>query len=418
MNRVLSVSQLNNYIKSVFEDELLLHDITVQGEVFEIKFSGANTFVTVKEGECVLSCIKFGAKLEFDVGDIVSLTGSVRFYPGAGKTSFIISYAAKSGKGNIADQFNKLKQKLKDDGVFDNNFPLPFFVSKVALITSADGAVLHDFMSVLTKNSCAYIDVDVYDVRVQGDTAHKMICNAVYKACAKNYDVIVVARGGGSDNDLGAFNCEDVARAVFACKIPLISAVGHEINFTLCDYAASLRAGTPSIAAEMIAHNNASAVSMLSDRTEQMYRLLKSNFDKASSSVAVAAQKLATAQSDSVAGVKIKLNKLMWRALYVENDLAERCRIDLKEMYDRQKTAFDSGLSAKEQKLGNLTLSLDRISPLKILSLGYAKAYRGDKSVASVNDIKENDELKLIFRDGRANATVTSKEIYEHRRKS
>lgn len=416
MNKILSVSQLNNYIKTVFEDELLLHDITVQGEVFEIKFSGANTFVTIKDGECVLSCVKFGSKLEFSVGDMIALTGTVKFYAKTGKISFAVAFAFKCGKGNIASDLEKLKLSLKADGVFDKTLHLPVFIQKVALITSSDGAVLHDFMSVLSRSRCRYIDVDVYDVRVQGDNANKMISNAVLKASAKDYDVIVVARGGGSEDDLKAFNTEDVARAVGACNIPLISAVGHEVNYTLCDFAASIRAGTPSIAAELISDNNAAAVTKIENTLKRLFEIYRSGYDKSCSDIVISSQRLASAQAAAIATVKVKLNRFLWNISDMESELINKKRNEISKFCVAQNVAVSDNINAAFVKLSEASARLDKSSPLKILSGGYAKVLVDGKSVACIGDIKEGDLLKVLLSDGCAMAKVTSKEKYEYRR--
>ena len=256
MNKVLTVSQLNNYVKNVFEDELILQNITVEGEVFESKFSGGNTYITLKENDCVLSCVRFGSRLEFYTGDKIHVTGGVRFYPKGGKVTLVVNYAQAIGKGDLLVKLEELKKKLKEQGYLDNLKKLPAFIGKIALITSKEGAVIHDFLEVLARNGCGYIDVDVYDVRVQGANAEQTIARAFLSTKNKYYDVVVVARGGGSGQDLSCFNTELVAKSVFDCVYPVISAVGHEIDYTLCDFASSLRAGTPSIAAEKIVRQN------------------------------------------------------------------------------------------------------------------------------------------------------------------
>ncbi|MBE5730573.1 MAG: exodeoxyribonuclease VII large subunit, partial [Clostridiales bacterium] len=266
MNKILTVSQINNYVKNMFDDELLLHTVTVEGEVFEHKFSGGNTYITLKEGDCVLSCVKFGGKIEFYVGDKIRVTGSMRFFAKGGRVTFIITYASAIGKGELQLKLSELKERLSKEGVFDNNKPLPKFINRIALVTSVEGAVIHDFFSVLERNGCTYIDVDVYGVKVQGEGADKTIVTALQRIGGRKYDIVVVARGGGSGQDLDCFNTEALARGVYDCAFPVISAVGHEVDFTLCDFSATLRAGTPSIAAEHIVRINEAFVSCFYDR--------------------------------------------------------------------------------------------------------------------------------------------------------
>lgn len=410
MNKILSVSQLNNYIKNVFDDELLLQNITVEGEVSEAKFSGGNTYITLKEGDYVLSCVKFGARYEFAIGDKIRATGSMRFYPRGGKATFVMTYANGVGKGELLIKLNDLKERLAKEGVFDNTKTLPRFIKNIALVTSAEGAVIHDFLEVLSRNNCSYIDIDVYSVKVQGAEAPQSIVKAVSLSEGKKYDVMVVARGGGSEQDLGCFNTEAVARCVSSCPFPVISAIGHEVNFTLCDFASSLRAGTPSIAAEYIVRNNEAFLSCfytaLSDLSVRAERLFGTRLENAKSRM----YELLQGCESKAAEVKARISGVLGDIYGYCRDDSLRFGSEFKRLLNIMQVKADNILAAKEHELRLSSAVLDKSSPLKILSDGYAKVIKNEQSVNNVNEVKIGDDIKVVMSGGALYATVNGKE--------
>ena len=410
MNKILTVSQLNNYVKNVFDDELLLQNITVEGEIYESKYSGGNTYVTLKEGEYVLSCVKFGSRLEFSIGDKVHVTGSMRFYPRGGRATFVISYASAVGKGDLLVKFNELKDKLNKEGVFNNTKRLPRFIKKFALITSVEGAVIHDFLEVLSRNGCGYIDIDVYGVKVQGVGADETIVKAISMAEGWNYDAVVVARGGGSGQDLSCFNTEIIARSVFNSSYPVISAIGHEVDYTLCDFVASIRAGTPSIAAELIVRNNEAFFS----RFYECLSLLKVGAENRLGAAFVKAKRLSAdlmlgceRKASSLKGRVLSQTEKMYRMISAAQSDAEKfCINKLNLLYKNA----ESSLSARERDLQLASAMLNKSSPLKILSGGYAKVIKDGQSVDSAKNINVGDELRIIMSGGALTVTVNDKE--------
>lgn len=410
MNKVLTVSQLNNYVKNVFEDELILQNITVEGEVFENKFSGGNSYITLKEDDCVLSCVRFGARLEFEIGDKIHVTGGMRFYTKGGKVTFVISYAQAVGKGDLLVKREQLKAELKKQGYFDNFKKLPPFISKIALITSVEGAVIHDILEVLTRNGCGYIDVDVYDVMVQGANAEKTIAKALKSTKNKHYDVVIVARGGGSGQDLRCFDTELVAKSVFECQYPVISAVGHEIDYTLCDFASSLRAGTPSIAAEKVVRQNEAFLGEMFDKLSE----LRAKAESIVSQSAVKTKRLCTdlllcCQQNST----LYKNKVATNANKIVGALSakvDQLLFDTKNQISAQYRLVSDLLSNNEYEFKIASNSLDKASPLKILSKGYAKVLKGGEDVVGVDEVQVGDRVKIVLSDGMIGATVTDKE--------
>lgn len=242
MQSKLSVSQLNNYIKGVFDDELILKNITVFGEVSEITVSAGNAFFTLRDDSSLLRCVRFGGGFTPKSGDTVLAIGSVEYYAKGGRVTFRAREIKPYGEGEIARALAELKTKLESEGLFANRPVLPKFIKKIAVVTSTEGAVIHDMTSILKR--CPYLDVMVYPVRVQGEGSETDVAGAVTRASTERNgcDAIILARGGGSEADLAAFNTEVSARAVAGSAKPVVSAIGHETNYTLCDFCAGIRA--------------------------------------------------------------------------------------------------------------------------------------------------------------------------------
>lgn len=410
MNKILTVSQVNNFVKCVFDDELLLQNITVEGEIYECKFSGGNTYITLKEGDCVLLCVKFGAKLDFIVGDSLHVTGSMRFYPRGGRTSFVITYAVSVGKGAILVKFNELKDKLNREGVFNNTKKLPRFIKKIALVTSADGAVIHDFLEVLSRNGCGYINIDVYGIKVQGADAEADIVKAISMTNRRVCDVVVVARGGGSVQDLACFNTEAVAREVHLCDYPVISAIGHEVDYTLCDFASTHRAGTPSIAAELIVRNNEA---FISNFFENIYKL-KTGAENLLNGIKDKAESLSVGLmlkcERNASAIKNKLVALIGKQYSNLNYAINKAETSVIKNIKTEYSEINAKLTVNENELKFSSMMLDRSSPLKILADGYAKVLKDEKEINCADDIIVGDKIRIIMSGGSIGATVTFKE--------
>lgn len=386
MQKKLTVSQLNAYIGGVFDDEFVLHNVTVCGEVFEFKRMGARTFITMKEGDCTLPCVSF-VPIEKDMlGMNVEAVGSVNFYEKTGRVSFLIEEITPAGEGKILLDVANLKENLRKEGLFDNRLPLPQEISKVAVITSEYGAVLHDIVSVIRAKGVS-LSICVYDVRVQGKDSASEISSAIVgiNSCNLGIDAIIIARGGGSATDLAAYNTEEVARAVAGSRIPIVSAVGHETDYTLCDLCASARAGTPSIAADIVAYsayrktervrNLAYAISACIERKVLAYRN--------------------RVISRGVGIINYSESKLAKETQRVKNAICEISR------------KAESIATAGEQRLKFMAAMLDKSNPLKVLAQGYAKIVMNGKEVADSKTLQNGDDITLIMRDGKVNAKVS-----------
>ena len=253
----ISVSQLNTYIRNIFEAEIMLQNIFVYGEVSSYNISNGIAYFNLKDEAGMLSCVLFGAN-NFDspkIGDMVLVRGSMNYYAKGGKLSFNATSIMPYGKGQLYEKFLQLKAKLESKGYFAPEIKklIPKKVKRIGVVTSPTGAVIRDIIDVTHRRNDT-LDIVLYPVKVQGVGADSDIARGInFFSRYDNVDVVIVARGGGSIEDLEPFNSEIVADAAYACNKPLVSAVGHETDFTIIDFVADLRAPTPSAAAELVA---------------------------------------------------------------------------------------------------------------------------------------------------------------------
>lgn len=271
MQDAITVSQLNGYIKNIFEAEELLHNISVVGEVFGVSTSRNITYFQLKDETAAIPCVCFYPALAplIEEGKQIVATGSPNYYIKGGRLSFNVTKVEAAGQGKLYEEFLRLKQKLELEGLFDaaHKKPMPQSIKRIGVITSKDGAVIQDIKNVSWRRNPS-IDIVLYPVKVQGKNAEDEIAHAIDALSEyPDIDVIVVARGGGSLEDLWAYNTEIVARATYNCVKPIVSAVGHETDFTIIDFVSDLRAPTPSAAAELLTFN-------LSDKKQDYYRLV------------------------------------------------------------------------------------------------------------------------------------------------
>jgi len=355
---IYTVSQISAEIKIILEDSY--PGVWVKGEISGFKlYSSGHMYFNIKDESAQIKAVMFAGSnisLSFapEDGMQVLVYGRVSSYPVRGDYQIIVSRMEQFGAGVLSAEFERLKKKLEAEGLFDQKYkkPLPAVINKIGVVTSKDGAALHDILKVLDDLN-ANVEVLIAPVRVQGKEAEKEIAEAV-KTLNEQYsdlDVLLVGRGGGSAEDLQAFNAEEVARSVFASKIPVVSCVGHEIDFTIADFVADLRAPTPSAAAEIIARRNnefktgfENAIRALVSGMEQIFEENKSRLEILAASRAFTKPHL------------IYEDKLS----YVD-ELSERLRRNLRQL-----------ISYKNEKLTDISHKLDLVSPLNVLKRGFA----------------------------------------------
>ena len=392
---VLSISQLNEYIRGKLDADALLNGVAVRGEISNYKvYPSGHHYFTLKDESSALKCVMFkgsAMKLRFrpDNGIKVIAMGKISVYPRDGVYQLYCTAMAMDGIGDLYAAFEQLKTKLAAQGLFDpaHKKPLPKYPGTIGIITSSAGAAIHDMLRILRKRY-PLSRVRLLPVRVQGVEAPSEIAAAIRYA---NYhqlaDLLIVGRGGGSIEDLWAFNDERVAHAIYESEIPVISAVGHEPDVTISDYVADLRAATPSNAAELA----------VPDR-----QALEQNLDSMSAA-------MATALSRHIKAARQHLDVLSKSAALQSPDgyLQQRQK-SLELLQNRMITAQNQCISRNNQRYIALTAKLDAMSPLKVLSRGYAITQTGEGTVVrSVSQVQRGDLVDISFSDGTLSATVT-----------
>ncbi|MEG1500245.1 MAG: exodeoxyribonuclease VII large subunit, partial [Clostridia bacterium] len=257
-DKALSVTQINNYIKNVFDAEELLQNIKIYGEISGYSVMRGIAYFNLKDENAIISCVCFSADKFLFVknGDQVVLSGSTKFYAKGGRLNFNVTFIEQNGQGLLFKQFLELKARLENEGLFDkkNKKELPSEIKTIGVVTSEGGAVIQDIINVTSRRDPT-MNIVLYPVKVQGQNAEKEVCEGIRFFNDYAVDLIIVARGGGSLEDLQPFNTELVARTVFESQKVVVSAVGHETDFTIIDFVADLRAPTPSAAAELVSEN-------------------------------------------------------------------------------------------------------------------------------------------------------------------
>ena len=282
MKNVYSVGQVNTYIKNMFAQDFMMQRISVKGEVSNCKYhSSGHIYFTLKDAVGTISAIMFagnrkGLSFPMKEGDKVIVTGSIEVYERDGKYQLYAREIALDGAGNLYLKFEALKRELEEMGMFAPEYkkPIPKYIRRLGIVTAPTGAAVQDIRNIAKRRN-PYVQLILYPALVQGDGAVNSIINGIHALDALGVDVIIVGRGGGSIEDLWAFNEEEVARAIFECETPVISAVGHETDTTIADYVADMRAPTPSAAAELAVFDYQAALERQQRLQAQMERCLK-----------------------------------------------------------------------------------------------------------------------------------------------
>lgn len=391
---IYSVSEINNFIKNVLELETQLRNVQVVGEISNFKrYPSGHCYFTLKDAGSVLKCVMFRSKaisLRFEPanGDTVVAVGRLAVYERDGVYQLYTDLLLQQGVGDLMQAYEKLKRKLEKAGLFaaERKQKLPVNPHTVGIVTSPAGAAVRDIITVSRRRNNG-IKLLLYPVKVQGDAASAEIVRAIeFFNRHKLADVLIVGRGGGSMEDLWAFNEERTVRAVAASKIPVVSAVGHETDFTLCDFAADMRAATPSQAAEL-------AVADVEGYKVRVAHLMQR------------AQGLME-QRLQLAANRLEALKHSWALSDPERFFAEReLRLDAAQR--RAGEAFTKLLEAKQHDFALAAARLDSLSPLAVLGRGYTVTQKADyKVLSSVDDVAWGEELTTTLADGKVVSVV------------
>lgn len=390
---VHSVSDINRYLKSLIAGELLLQQMLVRGEISNFKqYPSGHCYFTLKDNASALKCVMFRSyaqHLRFlpTNGLQVIAGGSISVYERDGVYQLYVESLAPEGTGDIALAFEQLKAKFMAEGLFNEEYkkPLPKFPKKIGVVTSSAGAVLRDIYRVVSQR-WPMVQLVLYPVQVQGEGAAEQIAEAIafFNACY-SVDTMIVGRGGGSMEDLQAFNAEQVVRAIFASRIPVISAVGHETDFTLSDFVSDRRAATPSQAAELA----------VPDRQE-LKRYL-----------AILSGKLRQSAQNAIAERRAKLQSLVGRpALRIPQKLlsSRRQRLDMAAL--RLSQVKESAMKEKQHRLAVVMEKLDMLSPVQVLRRGYGIVEQDEKILTSIKDADVGAHIEVRLKDGALTAVV------------
>ncbi len=392
--RVLSVSQINFYIKSIIENDGSLQFVLVTGEISNLTVHqrSGHIYLSLKDSNSVISAVMFAGnarrlKFRLENGMKVICRGRISVYEPSGRYQLYIEDMQPDGVGALALAFEQLKSDLEKKGLFDpaHKKPLPKFPKTIGVITSPTGAAVQDITNIIRRRFPS-ADIVLAPVLVQGESAPEQLVRAVNKfSASKIADVVIIGRGGGSAEDLWAFNDEQLAYAVYNCETPIISGVGHETDFTVCDFVADVRASTPSAAAELA----------VPDRQE----LMSYYFKQKQYISAMLDRKIKTAQ--------LRLENQQRRMSASSPKLkAEQLEKQLSAKSEKLTRFMNIYISDKENKLIAAKGKLDGLNPLNVLNRGYAIAEKDEKIITSSKQLKNGDDFTVILSDGKINAKV------------
>ena len=392
--RVLSVSQINFYIKSIIENDGSLQFVLVTGEISNLTVHqrSGHIYLSLKDSNSVISAVMFAGnarrlRFRLENGMKVICRGRISVYEPSGRYQLYIEDMQPDGVGALTLAFEQLKSDLEKKGLFDNAHkkPLPKFPKTIGVITSPTGAAVQDITNIIRRRFPS-ADIVLAPVLVQGESAPEQLVRAVNKfSASKIADVVIIGRGGGSAEDLWAFNDEQLAYAVYNCETPIISGVGHETDFTVCDFVADVRASTPSAAAELA----------VPDRQE----LMSYYFKQKQYISAMLDRKIKTAQ--------LRLENQQRRMSASSPKLkAEQLEKQLSAKSEKLTRFMNIYISDKENKLIAAKGKLDGLNPLNVLNRGYAIAEKDEKIITSSKQLKDGDDFTVILSDGKINAKV------------
>lgn len=392
--QAFSVTQLNEYVKMLIDSDEILQTAAVCGEISNFKhhYATGHLYFTLKDERSSVKCVMFArdaARLKFEPenGMTVTAWGRVSVFPRDGAYQLYVGFMSPSGLGEQFYAFEMLKQKLASEGLFDSarKKMIPKFPKKIGIITSPTGAAVRDLYNVLTRR-WPIVEIELFPALVQGTGAASSLRKGIeYFDSKDDIDVVIIGRGGGSGEDLSAFNDEALARSIAASKIPVISAVGHEVDVSISDFVADLRAPTPSAAAELAVPDMGEYYAILSSHLGRIKGIVSRRIEFGES-------RLKTLSESSV----LKSPEKYFDIKFTELDyLAER-------LVDK----YDDIIKANGSKFSSLVAKLEALSPLSVLSRGYSITNKGDKAVSSVAEISSGDDLVLVFNDGKVDVKV------------
>lgn len=393
MSRAVTVSQINRYIANLFKQDYTLSGIQVKGEISGCKYHySGHIYFTLKDAGAAISCVMFSSQrkgLDFTLedGQSVIVTGQISVFERDGRYQLYARSIVQDGVGRLYEEYEKLKKRLLAEGLFDEQRkkPIPKYASKIGVVTAETGAVIQDICNVTYRRN-PYVQLYLYPAKVQGEGAAQTVINGIHYFEQTDVDTIIIGRGGGSVEDLWCFNDEALARVIADCTKPIISAVGHETDTTISDYAADLRAPTPSAAAELAVYSwremEIGLREYRNDLRQAMHQILKVR--------------------------KLELQKYMVLLQHVSpEDILRQKRLVLADSQERLQRLMEKRLTEAKHRLALYAEEMKGLSPLQKLQSGYT--YTADEAgnhIDSVQSLEKGQHLTLTFADGQADVTV------------
>ena len=398
--RALDISEANSYIKRILTNDPILYNLRVKGEISNFKVhSSGNVYLSLKDEKSKLNCIIFknnyDKSLNLYNGVKIIASGYISVYERDGSYQLYINEVEIEGIGNLYIEFNKLKEKLKKEGLFDTKYKkeIPKMPKAIGIVTSPTGAVIRDIINV-TKRRFPKVDIKLYPVNVQGQKSAQDICEGIdFFNKMENVDTIIVGRGGGSLEELWSFNEEIVAREVFKSKIPIISAVGHETDFTICDFVSDMRAPTPSAAAEIATPDLSQIYYKLDNIRNRMSKSLNNQV---------------IIDNEKLINIFDKINN------YMKNYVVRDKVIQIDQIYDKINLRLEQNLETSKEKLSKKAALLHNLSPLATISRGYSIVEKNGQVINSIEDVDINEDINITLKDGSLECNVNkinSKEV-------
>jgi len=393
MSRAVTVSQINRYIANLFKQDYTLSGIQVKGEISGCKYHySGHIYFTLKDAGAAISCVMFSSQrkgLDFTLedGQSVIVTGQISVFERDGRYQLYARSIAQDGVGRLYEEYEKLKKRLLAEGLFDEQRkkPIPRYASKIGVVTAETGAVIQDICNVTYRRN-PYVQLYLYPAKVQGEGAAQTVIEGIHYFEQTDVDTIIIGRGGGSVEDLWCFNDEVLARVIADCTRPIISAVGHETDTTISDYAADLRAPTPSAAAELAVYSwremEIGLREYRNDLRQAMHQILKVR--------------------------KLELQKYMVLLQHVSpEDILRQKRLVLADSQERLQRLMEKRLTDAKHRLALYAEEMKGLSPLQKLQSGYT--YTADEAgnhIDSVQSLEKGQHLTLTFADGQVDVTV------------
>ncbi|NLL30420.1 MAG: exodeoxyribonuclease VII large subunit [Clostridiales bacterium] len=394
--KTLTVTELNNYIKRTLDNDFILNNLLVKGEISNLKYhSSGHIYFSLKDTSSKINCVMFKSnalELDFKLEEGMEVVASCRcsLYPGLGSMQLYINKLQKEGLGELHIKFEKLKNKLAKEGYFseENKKAIPIMPKKIGIVTSETGAVIRDIINV-TRRRNSLVDIVLYPALVQGEGAYKTIISGIeYFNKNKNVDVIIIGRGGGSIEDLWNFNEEELAKTIFKSKIPIISAVGHEVDFTISDFVSDVRASTPSQAAEIAVPLEEEIFTEINNYKDRINEIIDRKF-------LYEREKL--------------LNYKKFLSLNNPEIIISNSYLDLDRLKDSLNKIIENKIDKEKMKLKSLSDILQAHNPINVLNKGYTIIKDNNHNIiSSKEEINKLEEINIVFKDGEIKGKFTS----------